>query len=201
VIIQADPRDILVHAQIGLVSQGWRPEGDAHRGETSLTIAGLPKIDVEVFGLDRPLGPGTGILELADGTDLSGGNYTLAASPVQLLTFTIGTYPTIDLTTSYQSISFLSGNLTGIQASFGNFPSNYPNYPTYSGASNGLQYTFFDWLTFGGTQSGVITATQVSNNVAAVPEPSTWAMMLLGFAGVSLIAYRRKSSKPVLMAA
>ena len=27
--------------------------------------------------------------------------------------------------------------------------------------------------------------------VAAVPEPSTWAMMILGFAGVGFIAYRR----------
>lgn len=30
--------------------------------------------------------------------------------------------------------------------------------------------------------------------VAAVPEPSTWAMMVLGFAGVGFLAYRRKSS-------
>jgi hypothetical protein len=36
--------------------------------------------------------------------------------------------------------------------------------------------------------------------VGGVPEPSTWAMMLLGFAGVGFIAYRRKS-KPALMAA
>jgi hypothetical protein len=33
----------------------------------------------------------------------------------------------------------------------------------------------------------------------AVPEPSTWAMLILGFAGVGFMAYRRKS-KPVLMA-
>lgn len=32
---------------------------------------------------------------------------------------------------------------------------------------------------------------------SAVPEPSTWAMMLLGFAGVGFMAYRRKS-KPAL---
>jgi hypothetical protein len=37
-------------------------------------------------------------------------------------------------------------------------------------------------------------------SIAAVPEPSTWAMMLLGFAGVGFMAYRRKS-KPALMAA
>jgi PEP-CTERM motif-containing protein len=34
----------------------------------------------------------------------------------------------------------------------------------------------------------------------AVPEPSTWAMMILGFAGIGFMAYRRKS-KPALMAA
>jgi hypothetical protein len=36
-------------------------------------------------------------------------------------------------------------------------------------------------------------------NVSAVPEPSTWAMLLLGFGGVGFMAYRRKS-KPALMA-
>lgn len=34
-----------------------------------------------------------------------------------------------------------------------------------------------------------VTATAA---VAAVPEPSTWAMLLLGFAGVGLMAYRRR---------
>jgi hypothetical protein len=38
------------------------------------------------------------------------------------------------------------------------------------------------------------------NSVSAVPEPSTWAMMLLGFAGLGFMAYRRKS-KPALLAA
>ena len=36
--------------------------------------------------------------------------------------------------------------------------------------------------------------------VPAVPEPSTWAMMILGFAGVGFMGYRRRS-KPALMAA
>jgi hypothetical protein len=38
------------------------------------------------------------------------------------------------------------------------------------------------------------------SSVGAVPEPSTWAMMIVGFAGVGFMAYRRKS-KPALMAA
>ncbi|CUT12525.1 hypothetical protein BF49_3605 [Bradyrhizobium sp.] len=34
----------------------------------------------------------------------------------------------------------------------------------------------------------------------AVPEPSTWAMMIFGFAGMGLIAYRRRA-KPAFLAA
>jgi hypothetical protein len=33
---------------------------------------------------------------------------------------------------------------------------------------------------------------------AAVPEPSTWAMMVLGFCGVGFMAYRRKQNGPAL---
>jgi hypothetical protein len=32
---------------------------------------------------------------------------------------------------------------------------------------------------------------------AAVPEPSTWAMMILGFAGVGYMAYRRRNQPAV----
>ncbi|MES2195282.1 MAG: PEPxxWA-CTERM sorting domain-containing protein [Pseudomonadota bacterium] len=34
----------------------------------------------------------------------------------------------------------------------------------------------------------------VETSVAAVPEPSTWAMMILGFAGVGFMAYRRRKT-------
>lgn len=37
--------------------------------------------------------------------------------------------------------------------------------------------------------------------VAAVPEPSTWAMMILGFFGVGLMAYRRKRNSRTFAAA
>ena len=32
---------------------------------------------------------------------------------------------------------------------------------------------------------------QVTSDVEGVPEPSTWAMMLLGFAGLGFAGYRR----------
>jgi hypothetical protein len=34
--------------------------------------------------------------------------------------------------------------------------------------------------------------------IAAVPEPSTWAMMILGFCGLGFMAYRRKQNGPAL---
>jgi hypothetical protein len=36
-------------------------------------------------------------------------------------------------------------------------------------------------------------STLINLSVSAVPEASTWAMMVLGFAGVGFVAYRRKS--------
>jgi PEP-CTERM motif-containing protein len=35
----------------------------------------------------------------------------------------------------------------------------------------------------------------IASGPSAIPEPSTWAMMLLGFAGVGFAAYRRRSPK------
>ena len=58
-----------------------------------------------------------------------------------------------------------------------------------------------DLFTFAGTNTSsadpnvAVDAISISDaaTVAAVPEPSTWAMMILGFAGVGFMAYRRKS--------
>ena len=44
----------------------------------------------------------------------------------------------------------------------------------------------------GARNAGTYSISTVSG-VSAVPEPSTWAMMILGFAGVGLMAYRRKT--------
>jgi hypothetical protein len=51
--------------------------------------------------------------------------------------------------------------------------------------------------------NGVITGDLANIDLGlppAVPEPSTWAMLLLGFAGIGFMAHRRRS-KPALMAA
>jgi PEP-CTERM motif len=41
----------------------------------------------------------------------------------------------------------------------------------------------------------------VTANISAVPEPSTWAMMILGFAGVGFLGYRRRNQTVALQQA
>jgi hypothetical protein len=58
---------------------------------------------------------------------------------------------------------------------------------------NGRSYINFHTTQFGGGE--------VRGNIAAVPEPSTWAMMILGFAGVGFMAYRRRKDQGLALAA
>jgi hypothetical protein len=50
---------------------------------------------------------------------------------------------------------------------------------------------FFDTLGPHGTASLFATYTYTPNPANGVPEPSTWAMMIVGFAGLGYAAYRR----------
>src|SRR3982074_2673797 len=43
--------------------------------------------------------------------------------------------------------------------------------------------------------------TTITFSVTAVPEPSTWAMMILGFAGIGFMAYRRRNNTAMLRVA
>jgi PEP-CTERM motif len=49
-------------------------------------------------------------------------------------------------------------------------------------------------FTGNGSSGGLPFLAAVTTEVAAVPEPSTWAMMILGFFGLGFMAYRRKNS-------
>jgi hypothetical protein len=60
--------------------------------------------------------------------------------------------------------------------------------------SEGHQYRFaVVGVTFGTSAIYSITTFGGVPAIQAVPEPSSWAMMLIGFAGVGFMAYRRKS--------
>jgi hypothetical protein len=64
--------------------------------------------------------------------------------------------------------------------------------------SHGLTYQVGDNLLLGDISLECVS--DCVSPASAVPEPSTWAMMILGFAGVGFTAYRRKS-KTALIAA
>ena len=50
----------------------------------------------------------------------------------------------------------------------------------------------------GADQIQLIWSGDVVSYVAAVPESSTWAMLLLGFAGIGFAAYRQNQNGPAL---
>jgi len=64
------------------------------------------------------------------------------------------------------------------------------------------ELNLFYWDQNASDNTQFVTAT-VTTGVSGVPEPSTWAMMILGFAGIGFMAYRRsrKSSAMALSAA
>ena len=63
-------------------------------------------------------------------------------------------------------------------------------------STNGTSLT---WITLhSDTGFSQIKQWELSGITAAVPEPGTWAMMILGFAGVGFLAYRRRSDGTTL---
>jgi hypothetical protein len=74
---------------------------------------------------------------------------------------------------------------------------------------SGLTSQTFSFSTTGGNLVFQDSNPTFNNNVGnildnvvltAVPEPSTWAMMILGFFGLGFVAYRRKSSSALRLA-
>lgn len=60
-------------------------------------------------------------------------------------------------------------------------------------ASSGTQLHVREGLTATADLYAEVTS-DTSGTIGAVPEPSTWAMMILGFSGVGFMAYRRRST-------
>jgi PEP-CTERM motif-containing protein len=72
---------------------------------------------------------------------------------------------------------------------------------TFSTSGGSLSFTNLGPSDFLGLILDDVTLSSNVTNVAAVPEPSTWAMMILGFAGVGLMAYRRSRKSRIAVPA
>lgn len=138
---------------------------------------------------------GTGILSIAGTIDSFyqsiGTNYSIpSGTAVNEFKITIAGHE-FDLTHNFTNITFLGGSLWNIGFSAFDSP--------LSLAASGMTYTFSN-ITAPGATATIGTISLSPHVVAAVPEPSTWAMMILGFAGVGFLAYRRRYQSATLAA-
>jgi len=58
---------------------------------------------------------------------------------------------------------------------------------------------YFDAIQIFSSGASIFELKQISLNLAAVPEPASWATMLLGFAGIDVVMRRRRRRNPALM--
>ena len=105
---------------------------------------------------------------------------------------------------SYNTIQFFNHGVAVSLVIHGNelgFPIN-ANGDQASPNSN--RYVTFSDLVFDSVQLGSIGQNSFEfdniTTVAAVPEASSWAMMIIGFLGVGLLAYRRRGEKAIRFA-
>jgi hypothetical protein len=126
---------------------------------------------------------------------------TIYTNPVTTNLITHNGYP-------FNNVGGISGNT--MYESVGNqLGASLSNFSFYVGIANnapGITLANLQNNTDGFDFTGVVNWTSngvnhgnvdVVGSVGSVPEPSTWAMMIVGFAGFGLFAYRRKS-KPAL---
>lgn len=125
------------------------------------------------------------------------GSFTLSGTPFVyngnnfnlLVSFTAppGTNPSSALFTDSIIGTVTSNSNGGVFINFDNTPQHF----TFAGGS----FDFFvNDLSVTAGESVAVTGT-ITAQIAAVPEPSTWAMMILGFAGVGFMAYRRRNNQ------
>ncbi|MCK1638168.1 PEP-CTERM sorting domain-containing protein [Bradyrhizobium sp. 157] len=131
--------------------------------------------------------PGNGIVDFTLSFDLTG----LNAATAQIS----GSWGADNLGTI-----LLNGVNTGITNGGFSFLSPFT---INSGFANGINTLTFQIQDFGPPLAFRVDNISGTADVltAAVPEPSTWAMMILGFAGVGFVACRRRKGAPAALAA
>jgi hypothetical protein len=150
--------------------------------QSSQKTAQVENLSVDILASSWTGGPtGSGIsdswiqLFVNNGSPI--GNLTgalLATNDDSSLTFADGSVSVLD---SFLTVNLAAGNYILAVASCCHFGAEADaRTATNSSASGDYRVTFSDGVTVAG----------------AVPEPSTWAMMMLGFAGVGFLAYRRR---------
>lgn len=155
--------------------------------EASLAFAGTTfSQNIPVPGSAAVTDLGTFTLFSGDLTNLGSDTFDLKVS----FSAPAGSGP-ITTYTAVLGVTVVRRGPDGLTINFNNTPDPFTfNGGTFTLAVNDVNLT--EQSGFDST-SADITGTIVT---AAVPEPSTWAMIILGFAGVGFMSYRRKTSQP-----
>lgn len=121
------------------------------------------------------------------GTAASFSGSNLSASPTAI-TFTPITSANSDFAGLTASFYFGAGVVSGGSGS--------GSVPCIAAGAGGYGFCTYGALTTATAANPLVIAT-----IASVPEPSTWAMMILGFSAVGFMAYRRRNQGTPLTAA
>jgi hypothetical protein len=129
---------------------------------------------------------GTGTLVITNGPTLGAGLVNVPIADITTLTMTIDGLPPFNFIGHISALQFTGGLLSDI--TLGNVGSG-------GGflAANATTAVFSD--------GNVASNDTITAAVAAVPEPSTWVMLILGFAGIGFMTYRRSRKSEALAAA
>jgi hypothetical protein len=157
-------------------------------GTGSIQTTTIPNTSVTPFGL-TPVGANYLAVQAGAGSSFTF-PITSNLTYFGLLWGSVDNYNTITFSGIGGTQSFTGSNVLAAD----------PTLVNHSTGANGTDYVNFS--NFGpGFNTVTFTAGQpafelanVSYTVSAVPEPATWAMMILGFLGIGLISYRRRNT-------
>jgi hypothetical protein len=158
-------------------------------GQITVTSGGFVRVDLDAgisfTGPGNTLGFGFN-LDMPASSTISGPTNLAFTPPPQ------SGNPTV---TPFGTFSYVVGCLSCNSGTFGLFlTESAPGFSNANFVANSQGYYFLAQV------ANVAGATGYIGLASAVPEPSTWAMMILGFAGVVLLTYRRRKLSNALSA-
>jgi PEP-CTERM motif len=146
----------------------------AAAGQAKATIVNYDLILTAGIGLG-----GSGFLSVDESQFNSSFAVLSPSAAVPKLTVAIGTQ-NLDLSNTFGFVEFIGGDPFAIVAVDNVAPVNF----SFGGST----------YSYSGPNGEAGAGTFSFSLAAAVPEPSTWAMMILGFAGIGAMTYRRRKS-------
>jgi hypothetical protein len=187
---------------------GLSPENFATVDNGSIELGLRAKLTPNVGGVGQVPGQidgsnGVYVVPLGDAFNIDFSvDPTVGQTPVSL----VGVTQTLTVTNELTGQTFVGDPSTFGNATLVTSPGAYQNSEKITfgfwniGTYNANVNDTYDVTLQVGSLTDQIDVQVGSGFTAAVPEPSTWAMMILGFCGIGFTAYRRKSKLALLAA-